>query len=167
MSAPTKAQVRAVRAVLYDHAALAGLAQDIQQINLLMNLAGPPLPPDDVRIAVGTGPQWVIPATGAVDPAVLDAVARCQSLVKRFSAMATAIADLDIPRDDKRHLTTAVREQALTWSARAQLWAEPGAPTDPTGTVANITAHQAAADAAVKQVQAYLRAVKFNPVVQS
>ena len=164
MSGPTKDQIKAVRAVLYDHAQLKLIAEDIQQINLLMNLAGPPLPSNDVRIAVGTGPRWVIPATGAVDPAVLDAVARCQKLAKRLQAIGDALADLDLPADDKHELTTAMHEQAQTWTARARLWGQAGKPSDPAGALATITAHQTASDAAVKKVTAYLRPVKIDTV---
>lgn len=154
---PTPAQIKAVRKVLYDRTQLKQMANDIQQVNLLMNISGPPLPQNDVRIAVGDGPQWFIQTTGAVDPNILSAVASCQSLAKRLLSLRSAVARLQLPPADKQFLTTALNEQALTWSARATLWQQQGAPADPAGAVAQIAAHQAASFAALKHVQAYLR----------
>jgi hypothetical protein len=158
MSAPTAAQIRAVRQVIHDRARHRAMAEDIQQINLLMNLnpTGPPLSSTDVRVAAGDGPEWRIPATGALDPAVVDAVARCEDLAKRFESMSQAIGNLDLPHDDRRSLVTALHESALTWTTRATFWRDPEKPRDPKGTVAAITAHQVASDAAAAKVKAYL-----------
>ena len=156
MSGPTAVQIRAVQAVIHDRAQHRAMAEDIQQINLLMNLSGPPLPANDVRVAVGDGPEWRIQHTGAVDPAVLDAVARCEDLARRLESMSGALGHLDLPHDDRQSLVTALHESALTWTARARLWRDPEKPGDPKGVVATITAHQAASDAAAMQVKAYL-----------
>lgn len=156
---PTHAQIKAVQNVLYDHNQLKQAAQDVQQVNLLMNLSGPPLPANDVRGAVGNGPEWLIQATGQLDPSVAQAVARCRSIAARLQSMRSALGRLDLPSADKQFLMTALKEQALTWSTRATLWEETTAPSDPTGAVAKITAHQTAAFAALGHVQAYLRPI--------
>ncbi len=156
MSSPTSAQIKAVQAVVRDHAQLRAMKEDIQQINLLMNLAGPPLPENDVRVAVGDGPEWRIPATGALDPAVLEAVSRCQDLAQRLESMSSALGKLDLPSGDRQALVTVLHELALVWTARATLWRNPKPPGDATSAAAAISAHQTASTAAAKKVQAYL-----------
>jgi hypothetical protein len=157
---PTKAQIKAVRHVLYDHTQVTQMIDDIQSINVLMNLSGPPLPENDVRVAVGDGPEWIVQATGALDPSVSEAVTRCHSIAQRLQTIRAALSALDLPHSDKQNLKTALQEQALAWTTRAGLWAQPKSPSDPKGTVAKITAHEKASSAALAKVKAYLQPVK-------
>jgi hypothetical protein len=157
MSKPTHAQIHAVRKVLYDEQRMKQTALDVEQVNLLMNLIGQPLPLTDPRIAVGDGPDWVIPDTGAVDPAVLEAAGRCQSIASTLLSMRGELSQVDCPAADKQLLMKSLHEQAEVWSARSSLWMKTTAPDDVSAAVRNITAHQQAAFGALKNVQAYLR----------
>jgi len=157
MARPTHRQIKAVHGVLYAPARLKQIAEDFQQLNMAINLDGPALQPDDVRGQVGAGPEWVIPATGAVDTLVLDAAARCDRIVARLMTMRHEISLLDLPAADRQHLMAALAAQARTWSARASLWRSPTAPDDIQAAVAPITNHQQAAFTALGHVRAYLR----------
>jgi hypothetical protein len=163
MAGPTHAQIAAVHRVLYNPARLKQLAEDFQQLNLLMNLDGPPLATDDSRIAVGDGPDWVVPATGAVDVSVLNAAATAERLAERLLGMRREISHVNCPAADRRRLMTALSEQAQAWSARASLWRETTAPDDVAGAVATITKHERAAGAALAHVQRYLRPASDFP----
>jgi hypothetical protein len=159
MSKPTHAQIHAVRKVLYDEQRMKQTALDVEQVNLLMNLTGPPLPLTDPRIAVGDGPDWAVTATGAVDPFVLEAAGRCQSIAKTLLSTRSELSQVDFPAADKQLLMQSLQEQAEVWSARATLWMQTTAPDNVSAAVQNITAHQEAAFGALKNVQAYLRPV--------
>jgi hypothetical protein len=73
-ASPTSAQIHAVHKVLYDHKRLRTIANLSNNIQVLMNFsADAQLDPNDARSPAGSGPQWYIPATGALDPDVIAA----------------------------------------------------------------------------------------------
>lgn len=163
MAPPTKQQIRAVQKVLYDRTQLAQMAHDFQQLNLFMNLDGPPLAMGDTRFESGAGPDWAIPATGAVDVLVLDGADRCDQIAARLLTMRKGLSGLAIPASDKQALMASLSEQALAWQKRAATWRSRTAPDDVKAAVEAITKHQRAAEDELASVQPYLRPVAdFN-----
>lgn len=163
MAKPTKKQIQAVQKVLYDRARLAQMAHDFQQLNLFMNLDGPPLAMNDSRLEQGDGPDWVIPATGAVDVLVLDGADRCDQIAARLLTMRKDLSPLAIPASDKQSLMTSLSEQALAWQKRAATWRMTTAPDDVNAAVEAISKHQRVAVDELAHVQPYLRPLSdFN-----
>ena len=68
MSKPSKKQIRAVRLALYNHQHISRLKFLREQLGVVMNFNHDrPLPEHDIRNPPGSGPNWILQATGAVD----------------------------------------------------------------------------------------------------
>lgn len=153
----SRREIRAVRGVLYDRKRLQDLHTQTTSINVLMNLdPSVPLNPGDVRIQPGAGPNWVIPATGQVDPAVVEAADRCRAIATTLLDMRRELQRLSLDPTDRRHLAAGLAEQAEAWHARADAWSEPGQPADVDAAVASITVHEQASLRHFKKVTRYL-----------
>lgn len=152
----SEAEIRAVREVLYDRKRLRRLLDEVRSIDVLMN-TNPyaTLPPDDVRVTAGSGPTWVIPSTGALDPAVLEAADRCGRVAKLLRETRQDLAAVDFDRSDKRHLREALEQHAKAWVARARAWRAPGPPADVESAAREINRHDADA------VRSYARAEEY------
>jgi hypothetical protein len=123
--------IQAVRQVLYDKERRKKLKTEIRSIVLLMNFdPGEPIPHDDARVAPGAGPLWFIPATGAVDTAVLEAADRSEKVAEILTKMRHDLGELDIDGTDRGHLQEALDQQAKAWRVRAKVWRDPGSPDD-------------------------------------
>jgi hypothetical protein len=155
-------EVKAVRKVLYDRTRLRKLYAEISSIDVEMNLDPErELDPNDIRGDAGSGPNWVIPATGQVDPGVTEAAKRCAKVAALLRQTSRDLADVSFPRADKRALRDALEEQAKAWSARGRIWAAPGRP-DVQAAVKEINTHHAAAIKSYARVTKYLREVKLE-----
>jgi predicted nucleic acid-binding protein len=158
-------EVKAVRQVLYDRGRLRKLHTEILSIDVEMNLnPTAKLDPNDIRGRAGSGPSWVIPATGEVDRGVTEAARRCQKVAALLRETSRDLADVSFPRADKRALRTALEEHAKAWSTRGRIWAAPGRP-DADAAVAEITRHHAAAIRSYERVKPYLREVKLESLL--
>ena len=148
MPRPTQAQINAAQAVLYQPKGLRRLRADANSIGVLMNLDNPS--------QTEGGPLWTIAATGKPSGAVTEAVARCRRIASTLRAIQAQLGRVSLPTRHKNDLRTGLRELAATWDARADAWAEPGAP-DVEAHMKRISGHQAASARALKRVSAYLR----------
>lgn len=150
MAKPSKQQVKAVRAVLYQRARLRRLQADLSSIEVLMNLNNPSQP--------SGAPLWTIPATGQPSGALTEALDRSRRVVATLREMGAELGRLgDVPDGDRQALRTMLGEQAAAWEARALVWAAPGRP-DVEAEVARIAAHQEKALRAQRRASRYLRA---------
>jgi hypothetical protein len=158
MPKPTTAQVKAVRAVLYQPQRVKDLARLQANLAVVMNLnPDANLGDGDVCNPPGSGPQWYIPATGAIDDNITLAAGFCDQIAAILLKMRADLAKLDIPAVDRTNLRTALAEEAASWSARGRVWKRPGQPADPRVEVAEISNHFSAALAAAKRVAHYYR----------
>lgn len=148
MAPPTKAQISAVREVLYKRSRLRQIVADVRSIDVLMNLNNPNQP--------GRAPMWRVPATGRVSASVKEAAERCRRIATAHRAMSREISKLELPARDKRVLRTGLDEQAAVWEIRSSVWVAPGKP-DVKTVVDRIKSRQRAAFEASHDVRAYLR----------
>lgn len=110
-----------MRRVLYGRRRLRRLYQHASSIDVLMNTdPGRALDPDDTRVRGGDGPNWVIPATGEINSAVLEAARRCDEIASIFLAIRRNLARVNFDRSDKRHLRAGLASQAYAWRARGR-----------------------------------------------
>lgn len=161
--AAVDSRIRAVRKVLYEPRRLKKLATHLSSIAVLMNLdARNPLPPNDARVDAGSGPNWFVPATGKINPAVQQAADRCEAVASLLLETRNELAKVAFPATDKRHLLTALREEAAAWGARAALWRAPGRPGD--GATRAIASHLQASAREYAHVRRYLKSVDLRNV---
>jgi hypothetical protein len=150
-SGPTQEQIARVRAILYRHSTLTQVRNDLSSIDVLLGLA-PSTP-------AGSGPAWVIPATGRVGPSVTQAAGYARKLASTYLRLADQIGALSsVPAADRAHLVKALASQASAWSARADAWARPEQPSSfqTKAALAAIVRHETAGTAAAQKVTAYL-----------
>lgn len=158
--AASRREIRAVRRVLYERRRLRRLYQHASSIDVLMNTdPGRALSPDDTRVQGGAGPGWVIPGSGELSVAVLDAADRCDEIAKILLAVRRDLADVDFDRSDKHHLRAGLASQASAWRARGRAWRAPGPPGNIRATVAGITKRERASMREFRSVREYLREV--------
>ena len=123
---------------------------------LLMNTdPGEAIPSGDARVEPGAGPLWFIPATGAVDPAVLEAADRAEKVAAILAKMKRDLGELDIDRTDRGHLQEALDQQVQAWRIRARVWRDPGAPDDTLW--AKIADHETRSVRELKRVKDYVK----------
>jgi hypothetical protein len=157
---PTQAQIRAVHHALYKRNRLHELKHRLADIRRTMNFnPTAPLSPHDIRNPPGSGPNWFIEATGAIDRPVLEAATLCDKIAEGILEMRHDVAAVDFPADDKHHLMTALKEEAASWTARGKAWRSPDA-SNIDGQVNAILAHVTASVQAAKHVQRYLKPAK-------
>jgi len=162
----SKAEVRAVRRVLYDRERLRRMLTEVRSIDILMNTnANAPLPPDDIRVNSGDGPTWVLLGTGEVDPAVVEAAARCRRVAELLRETRRALKHVDFDRGDRRALRAALDEHAQAWIARADAWVAPRGAVDPAVAAAAINRHDARATREYRRVRPYLDGTAFEGVL--
>jgi len=142
---PSKKQIAAVRAVLYERKRLRQLLADLHSIDVLMGLH-----------SADGAPVWVVSATGKPGSSLLEAVSRCRRVATAHRAMSSELGALSLPAADKQDLRSGLNEQATVWEVRARLWAATVKP-DVTAALAQLKSHQAAAFRAAQKVSAYLR----------
>ena len=144
---PTKQQISAVRAVLYDHQNVTSLQGDIQSINVLFNHTD------------GSPFQWTYPDTGTVTDDVIQAAQFARSVAKTLTKMSGQIGDLDdIPSDDQHHLVAALIAEAAAWTARSTAWLSNEVSSDATAQQAQtIHNHEVDVATAAKKVRAYFK----------
>ena len=150
MAKPTKKELKAVHAVLYERKRLRQIFDDISSIDVDLHFNNPAQP--------GSAPLWYYPANGQLTSSVLDAARRCHKIAKALLDMRDELAKVEFDGDDKRHLREALKEQAASWSTRGDIWSMPGAPDDDAeSVVAPITAHQVAGAKEAEHVVDYLK----------
>ena len=110
-----RAEIRAVREVIYDRDTVRQLNTHMSSIETLMRL-------DD------EGPSWVIPATGQPTAAVKDAADRCDKVAKILRKLREGLADVDFDAEDKVRLRRGYRELAAAWARRGEVWRAPEGP---------------------------------------
>ncbi len=156
MSRPTAAQIRAVHHALYKRNRLHELKHRLAHATQMMNLNPEiPLSPKDIRNPPGSGPNWYLAATGAVDNPVLDAADTCDQIASVFLEIRHEVGQVDFPHTDKQHLMTALKEEAASWTARGHAWRNPNA-SDIEKQVSAISGHVQAGMNAAQHVQQYL-----------
>ncbi len=154
---PTQAQIRAVHHALYKRDRLRALKHRLADVRRAMNLNPEiPLSPRDIRNPPGSGPNWFIEATGAVDGIVLDAADLCDMIADAILVMRDDVAAVDFPAEDKHHLMTALQQEAASWTARGNAWRNPNT-SNIEGQVNAILTHVTASVEAAKHVQRYLK----------
>jgi hypothetical protein len=152
----SKAEVRAVRRVLYDRERLRRMLTEVRSIDILMNTnQNASLPPDDIRVTAGDGPTWVL-LDGSMDPGVLEAAARCRRVAELLRQTRRALKDVDFDPGDRRRLRAALGEHARAWIARADAWSAPRGAVDPAVAADQINRHDASAMRGYRKVRAYL-----------
>lgn len=110
---PSKAQIKAVRKVLYQRDRLDKLNVLAKNISVLMNLnPATELPSNDIRNPAGSGPTWFVPATGAVDPGVQEAANDCDKIAAALMAIRNDVSQVSFPHDDKQHLMASLSAEA-------------------------------------------------------
>jgi hypothetical protein len=161
--APDPKQIAAVRKVLYERNRLRKLVDHLSSIEALMNLdrTAPPLKSGDPRGRAGAGPNWYIPATGKLSSSVVEAADRCNKVADLLLETRRALAQVDFPAADKRHLRAALAEHAQAMRARARVWRAQQPPRDWKRSAAPIVAHQQASLREYQHVTRYLKTV--NP----
>jgi hypothetical protein len=153
---PTQAQIRAVHHAMYKRHRLQALKQHVADVRRAMNLNPEiPLSPQDIRNPPGSGPNWYIHATGAVDGPVLDAAEVCDKIANTFLDIRHDVGQVDFPDKDKHHLMTALKEEAASWTARGHAWRNPNA-NNVEAQVNSISKHVQAGMQAAQHVQRYL-----------
>jgi hypothetical protein len=154
---PTHAQVRALHHALYKTERLHHLQSRQHNIAVLMNLRpAASLPAKDVRSPAGSGPQWFVPATGAVDPAVREAADDCDAIATTLMAIHDDVAGVDFPDKLRGHVMASLKAEAASWNARASFWRSPAKP-DVDAVVKRIAGHAKTAADQAKPVSRYLR----------
>lgn len=103
----------------------------------------------------------MIPATGQINLAVLEADGRCDEIAKILLAIRRDLAHINFARRDKRHLRAGLARHAYAWPARGRVCGAPQRPDDVEPAVARIVAHERASVREVRSVREYLREV--NP----
>jgi hypothetical protein len=155
---PTASEINAVHRVLYDRKRVKKLANLSNNIQVLMNFnADVQLGPNDPRGPAGSGPQWYIPGTGALDPIVIEGSGYCDQIASTLMEMVHGISQVDIPKADKEHLTAAISSEAALWHARGKVWRAPGNPGNADKAASTISKHMPQILDNVKHVQAYLK----------
>jgi hypothetical protein len=153
---PTKSEIRAVHKALYHRDRLAKLEHLAREITRLMNLdPETPLADDDVRNPPGSGPLWFLPATGEVDPHVLDAANACDTVATTLRAIRHEVGHVSFPAGDKQHLMASLDAEATSWTVRGAMWRAPDKP-DVEAFVSDISKHVDRAISEAKHVTAYL-----------
>jgi hypothetical protein len=153
---PTDAQIRAVHHALYERHRLHDLKHRLADLTRSMNLNPEiPLSPHDIRNPPGSGPNWYIQATGAVDGPVLDAADLCDKIASTLLEIRHDVGQVDFPDKDKQHLMTALKEEAASWTARGHAWRNPNADRVQ-AQVSAISGHVQAGMNAAQHVQRYL-----------
>jgi hypothetical protein len=149
-------KIIAVRAVLYEPKRLKKLLTHTSSIAVLMNLdPDQQIPFGDLRVHPGAGPNWFIPLSGQISPAVLEAANRCDRIADLLLETRRALARVAFNGTDKAHLRAALAEQAEAWKARGKIWRAPGPNADAAG--AAIATHAQASLREYKRVKKYLK----------
>jgi hypothetical protein len=157
---PTDAQITALHHALYKRARLEHLRTLQHNIAVLMNLLpGATLPGNDVRSPAGSGPQWFVPATGAIDPSVTEAAKDCDAIATTLMAIHDDVAGVDFPDKLRGHVMASLKAEAASWNARASFWRSPHKP-DVDAVVKQISGHLKTAADEAKPIGKYLKTVK-------
>jgi hypothetical protein len=155
---PTKKEIEAVRGVLYKHGRVEKISELVHNIVVLMNLnPSAVVPGSDPRYPAGSGPQWYFPDNGSLDNAVIESAGYCDQLAALSHTMRHEISNLSLPAADRRHLMTALSENANVWTMRARLWRAAKPPADPNAAAASIAQHVTASLDALKHLKPYLK----------
>lgn len=154
---PKDPRIAAVQKVLYERERLRRLGDDLATIDVLLNLdPTATLSTNDIRGFAGSGPDWWIRGTGALDPGVAEAAGRCDRIAARFLAIRRELAPVAFPAADKAQLRLALAELAASWSVRGRAWrAGPGQNVE--ADVRAIERHLRASAAAFRKVRKYLK----------
>ncbi len=124
-----RAEIKAVRNVLYERRRIRQLNALIREIDGAMNLdPGRPLQSDDIRNPPGSGPNWFLQATGELDPFVIEAADRCNKVADLLRHIRRDLAEVPFDGSDKRHLREGFEQLAASWEARAAAWRDPAQP---------------------------------------
>lgn len=154
---PTHEQLKSLHRALYKPGRLQHLQTLQRNIAVLMNLnPATELPTNDIRNPAGSGPTWFVPATGAIDPGVLEAADDCDKIAQTLMAIHDDVAGTDFPDDLRAHVTASLNAEAASWTARGAFWRDP-APPDVEAVVAGIEAHLKIAAAEAKPIGKYLK----------
>jgi hypothetical protein len=155
--APSKSQIKAVRKALYQRDRLGKLNDLARNISVLMNFnPATELPINDVRNPAGSGPTWFVPATGAVDPGVLEAANDCDTIAATLMAIRHDVGQVSFPSSDKQHLMASLQAEATSWNVRGAMWRSPTAP-DVEAFTKEIGGHVATAISEAEHVAVYLK----------
>lgn len=152
----SRREIKAVRKVLYKHARLREMLDEVRSIDVLMNTGGKvELAPDDVRVA-GGGPRWVVGEVDPIlDPGVAEAADRCRRLAKLLRETSRELKDVEFDAADKRELRNALEAHARAWIARGDAWRTLPAP-DIRDAVKEIGRHDGEAIRSYAKVDPYL-----------
>ena len=160
MAKATHRQIRAVQRALYKPQRLQRIKELAREISNGMNLnPNVTLQQHDIRNPAGSGPNWFIAATGAVDNNVIAAANQCDDLAKTILEMRADVDAVDFPADDKRHLKEALKQEAASWTVRGRAWRGAGSP-NVDALVSDIAGHVNAAVTEAKHVGQYLNSKK-------
>jgi hypothetical protein len=155
--APTKGEIRAVRKALYRRDRLDTLKHLAREIARLMNFdPAVPLAANDVRNPPGSGPLWFLPATGEIDPHVLEAAHACDTVAATLRAIRHDVGQVTFPTADKQHLMASLDAEATSWTVRGAMWRAPGKP-DVEAFVADVSRHVDRTISEAKHVGVYLK----------
>lgn len=151
-------RIAAVQRVLYDQRRLRQLEDDLVTIAAAMNLdPTAPLQPNDVRGSAGSGPDWWIRGTGALDPFVAQAAERCDRMAARFLAIRRDLGAVAFPAADRAQLRLGLAELAAYWTARGKAW-RAGPKQDVDATIAGMQRHLQTSATAFRKTRKYLKA---------
>jgi hypothetical protein len=147
---PTQEQIKAVRGVLYKRSRVRAIRDSVSSIDVLLGLAP--------STQTGSGPAWIIPATGKLDPAVLAAAGYARRIAADLREMSSEIGKLSLPSSDQNNLMGALEAQAAAWAQRAAAWVQTTRPSAQQikTTVTAISNHERDATDAAKKVRVYL-----------
>jgi hypothetical protein len=155
-------RVTAVQKVLYEPTRLRHLEDDLVTIDVMLN-ADPtvPLQPNDIRGFAGSGPDWWIRGTGALDPGVVEAARRCDRIAARFLTIRRELGPVAFPAADKAQLRLGLAELAASWTARGRAWrAGPGQSVE--AEIGAIERHLRSSAVAFRKVRKYLKSGRLT-----
>jgi hypothetical protein len=151
-------EIARVRAVLYAPARTRKILDFQNNVVVLMNLdATRTLPPGDLRVQAGAGPNW-FNASGGVNSAVRDAADYCDKIAALLLDIHQELGRVAFPAKDKSHLRAGLAAQASAWRARARAWRAPGKASVKADTAA-IVNHERTSFEELGHVTRYLKAV--------
>ena len=131
MSTPTKAELDAVRKILFEPRRQTALAADAETINFLMNLQGHRQEPV----------VWWYPGTKKYSRSVLEAAGRCRNIAAAYQQMSQEVQGAVVNSADKALIRSALGYVAGWWVARADAWSDERPPRDPTALAQAINEH--------------------------
>jgi hypothetical protein len=131
MGRPTKAELDAVRQILFEPQRQKALADDARSISVLMNLQRQRQEPV----------VWWYPGTRQYSRSVLEAAGRCRNIAAAYQQMSQDVQGADVNSADKALIRSALGHIAAWWLARADAWSDEKPPPDAAALAQAINEH--------------------------